>query len=276
MIIKKEIITSKSNPSVGFLSSLSEKKYREKYGLFRTDGIKLARELLERGITPETVYLRESSADKMLASFGGFTSEAIILADTLFDRVSEEKSPEGVICVIKHLDNLKKIATIYNSEDFPQGWRTDRIMLLESLRDPGNLGTVIRSAAALSMERLIISADSAELYNPKTVRASMGTLFGMNIDIVDSLPRAAETLKVLGRRVFAAALDREAVGLDSLTLRETDCFAVGNEGHGLSEDLLEVSTGKVFIPITEGAESLNAAAAAAILLWEHRRQTVKK
>jgi len=276
MIIKKETITSKSNPSVGFLSSLSEKKYRERYGMFRTDGIKLARELLERGITPETLYIKESSADKIIAELAGFSSEAVILSDALFDRVSEEKSPEGVICIIKHLDNLKKIATIYNSEDFPQGWRTDRIMLLESLRDPGNLGTVIRSAAALSMERLIISADSAELYNPKTVRASMGTLFGMNIDIVDSLPRAAETLKVLGRRVFAAALDREAVGLDSLTLRETDCFAVGNEGHGLSEDLLEVSTGKVFIPITEGAESLNAAAAAAILLWEHRRQTVKK
>jgi len=276
MIIKKETITSKSNPSVGFLSSLSEKKYRERYGMFRTDGIKLARELLERGITPETLYIKESSADKIIAELAGFSSEAVILSDALFDRVSEEKSPEGVICIIKHLDNLKKIATIYNSEDFPQGWRTDRIMLLESLRDPGNLGTVIRSAAALSMERLIISADSAELYNPKTVRASMGTLFGMNIDIVDSLPRAAETLKVLGRRVFAAALDREAVGLDSLTLRETDCFAVGNEGHGLSEELLEVSTGKVFIPITEGAESLNAAAAAAILLWEHRRQTVKK
>ncbi len=276
MIIKKETITSKSNPSVGFLSSLSEKKYRERYGMFRTDGIKLARELLERGITPETLYIKESSADKIIAELAGFSSEAVILSDALFDRVSEEKSPEGVICIIKHLDNLKKIATIYNSEEFPQGWSTDRIMLLESLRDPGNLGTVIRSAAALSMERLIISADSAELYNPKTVRASMGTLFGMNIDIVDSLPRAAETLKVLGRRVFAAALDREAVGLDSLTLRETDCFAVGNEGHGLSEELLEVSTGKVFIPITEGAESLNAAAAAAILLWEHRRQTVKK
>ena len=274
MIIKKEIITSKSNPSVGFLSSLSEKKYREKHGLFRTDGVKLARELLERGITPETVYVKESLADKMLTSFGGFSSEAIILSDALFDRVSEEKSPEGIICVIKHLDNLKKIATIYNSKEFPQGWEGDRIMLLESLRDPGNLGTVIRSATALSMERLIISSDCADLYNPKTVRASMGTLFGMKIDVVDSLPRAAEMLKGLGRRVYAAALDREAVGLDGLTLKATDCFAVGNEGHGLSAEMLEASTGKVFIPITEGAESLNAAAAAAILLWEHRRQTV--
>ena len=70
MMIKKEIITSKRNPSVGFLSSLSEKKYREKYGLFRTDGVKLARELLERGLTPETVYVKESLADKMLTSFG--------------------------------------------------------------------------------------------------------------------------------------------------------------------------------------------------------------
>jgi len=275
MIIKKETITSKSNPTVGLVTSLSEKKYRDRYGLFRTDGIKLAEEIFSRGITPETVLLKESSAEKLLSRFSAVNSEAIIISDALFDRISEEKSPEGVICIIKYLDNLKKIVTIDNREVCPEGWETDRIMLLESLRDPGNLGTVIRSATALSMERLVISSDCADLYNPKTVRASMGTLFGMKIDIVDSLPRAAEILKGLGRRVFAAALDREAVGLDALALESTDSFAVGNEGHGLSEEMLAVSTGKVFIPITEGAESLNAAAAAAILLWEHRRQTVK-
>ena len=274
MIIKKETITSKSNPSVGLITSLAEKKYRDRYGLFRTDGIKLAEEIFSHGITPETVYFKESAVGRMLERFEGIDCEAVVLSDAIFDRVSEEKSPEGIICVIKHLDNLKKIATIYNSEEFLQGWRTDRIMLIESLRDPGNLGTVIRSATALSMERLIISSDCADLYNPKTVRASMGTLFGMKIDVVDSLPRAAEMLKGLGRRVYAAALDREAVGLDKLTLTATDCFAVGNEGHGLSSEMLAASTGKVFIPITEGAESLNAAAAAAILLWEHRRQTV--
>jgi len=275
MIIKKETITSKSNSTVGLVTSLSEKKYRDRYGLFRTDGIKLAEEIFSRGITPETVLLKESSAEKLLSRFSAVNSEAIIISDALFDRISEEKSPEGVICIIKYLDNLKKIVTIDNREVCPEGWETDRIMLLESLRDPGNLGTVIRSATALSMERLVISSDCADLYNPKTVRASMGTLFGMKIDIVDSLPRAAEILKGLGRRVFAAALDREAVGLDALALESTDSFAVGNEGHGLSEEMLAVSTGKVFIPITEGAESLNAAAAAAILLWEHRRQTVK-
>ena len=231
--------------------------------------------VLQKEKRPIVVYGMGNGADKLLSRFCAVNSEAIILSDALFDKISEEKSPEGVICIIKYLDNLKKIVTIDNREVCPEGWETDRIMLLESLRDPGNLGTVIRSATALSMERLVISSDCADLYNPKTVRASMGTLFGMKIDIVDSLPRAAEILKGLGRRVFAAALDREAVGLDALALESTDSFAVGNEGHGLSEEMLAVSTGKVFIPITEGAESLNAAAAAAILLWEHRRQTVK-
>lgn len=272
MIIKKETITSKNNPTVSYVSSLTEKKYRDRYGVFRTDGIKLAEEVLRRGITPEIILVKESAKERMISRFAEYSFEAIAVSDSVFDRISEEKSPEGVICVIKHLDNLKKIATIDNREERPSEWKEGRIMLLESIRDPGNLGTVIRSAAALGMERLIISSDCADLYNPKTVRASMGAIFGMNIDSVDSLPAAAEILQRDGRRVFAAALDREAVGLDRLEFTSRDCFAVGNEGHGLSEEMIASASGKVFIPISEGTESLNAAIAAAILLWEHRRR----
>ena len=100
----------------------------------------------------------------------------------------------------------------------------------------------------------------------------MGALFGMKIDRVDSLTDAVSVLKEQGRRVFAAALDRTAVGLDSLKIERGDCFIIGNEGHGLSDGVLSVSTGRVFIPIEAGSESLNAAVAAAIILWEQKRQ----
>ena len=119
---------------------------------------------------------------------------------------------------------------------------------------------------------VVISADCAELYNPKTIRASMGAVFGMDVFCAESLKDVIDALRESGKRVFAAALDRTAVSLDSLTLRDGDSFVVGNEGHGLSREVLDCCDGKVFIPIEQNSESLNAAAAAAILLWEMRRQ----
>lgn len=272
MKFRDEIITSKSNPTVMRVRSLTEKKYRDEYGLFRTDGVKLAAELFSHGIVPELVIFKESSKEKVLSRIGeNFPDcDAVVLSDAVFDRVSEEKSPEGIICEVKHLDNHGKIATINKDTLFFHV--NERIILLESVRDPGNLGTVIRSAAALGANSIIISSDCADIYNPKTVRASMGAIFGINVLTTEDLARTVTELRKAGRKVFAAALDRQAMALDRVRLEEGDCFVVGNEGHGLSQAVLDVCDAKVFIPISVGAESLNAAIAASILLWEQKRQ----
>lgn len=276
MKIKSEVITSRQNPSVRLAASLSEKKYRDEYKLFRTDGIKLAQEVFSRGIIPEAVLLRESSVSRVMSLVGDTPEcDATVIADSTFDKISDEKSPEGIICIIKHLDNLRKIATINKCDTFSQEIKGERIMLLESIRDPGNIGTVIRSASALGCDRLVLSDDCADVYNPKTVRASMGAILGLKIDRVDSLCRTIELLREQGRSVYAAALDHTAVGLDALSISGSDCFVVGNEGHGLSKQVLEACNKSVFIPITSGAESLNAAIAAAIILWEQKRQVEK-
>ena len=272
MRFRDEIITSKSNPTVMRVRSLTEKKYRDEYGLFRTDGVKLAVELFSHGIAPELVLSKESSKEKILSRIGEKfpNCDAVVLSDAVFDRVSEEKSPEGIICEVKHLDNHGKIATINKDTLFFHV--NERIILLESVRDPGNLGTVIRSAAALGANSIIISSDCADIYNPKTVRASMGAIFGINVLTTEDLARTVTELRKAGRKVFAAALDRQAMALDRVRLEEGDCFVVGNEGHGLSQAVLDVCDAKVFIPISVGAESLNAAIAASILLWEQKRQ----
>ena len=272
MRFRDEIITSKSNPTVMRVRSLTEKKYRDEYGLFRTDGVKLAAELFSHGIVPELVLFKESSKEKILSRIGeNFPDcDAVVLSDAVFDRVSEEKSPEGIICEVKHLDNHGKIATINKDTLFFHV--NERIILLESVRDPGNLGTVIRSAAALGANSIIISSDCADIYNPKTVRASMGAIFGINVLTSEDLALTVTELRKVGRKVFAAALDRNAMALDRVRLEEGDCFVVGNEGHGLSQAVLDVCDAKVFIPISVGAESLNAAIAASILLWEQKRQ----
>ena len=273
MNIKEEIITSRKNPTVMLASSLLEKKYRDREGLFRIDGIKLSLEAFEKGADVQTVLLRRSSVPTLKKITDIETNAvALVLEDSVFDKISEEKSPEGVICIVKHLDNFKKIATIDNSVMFFSEICSERTLLLESLRDPGNLGTVIRSAAALNVKNIILSSDCADVYNPKTLRASMGGVFGVKMYSFTSLISAVRGIQEAGGRVFAAALDRDAERLDRLCIRKGDSFAIGNEGHGLSREMIDACNRSVFIPISDGAESLNASAAAAIILWEQERQ----
>lgn len=275
MIFSSETIRSRQNRAVVELAKLTDRKAREAGKRFRFDGIKLAGEALRAGVELPQMFLRESEAEKIwhtLAEQTGIDPAArvertLVLDDGVFDRVSEEKSPEGVICVAKYIDKLQKNVTIYNDDDF-SALAEERIVLLESVRDPANIGAVIRSAAALGVDRLIVSADCADIYHPRAVRASMGTLFTQRIDRTDRLADVIGQLKNGGRRVFAAALDPNAIRLGSFRVEKGDCVVIGNEGHGLSRETVEACGRSVFIPMSERAESFNAAVAASLLMWE--------
>ncbi len=269
-MIEREIISSRQNREVVEVIKLGDKKARRDTGLFRIDGIKLAREAIEKGVKIEKIFLSES-ADIELSEWPE-ACRVIRTTDEVFAKISEEKSPEGIICVAKHLDNFTKIVKIDNGDPvFSDG---KRLFLAESVRDPGNLGTLIRSANALGCERMIISADCADLYNPKTLRAAMGAVFSIELATVADMSGAIAALRENGRRIFAAALDRDAKRLGSFELRPTDAFVVGNEGHGLTEKTVSACTESVYIPMKAGAESLNAAAAAAAILWEQARDFI--
>ena len=278
MKIAGEIITSRQNRRVVEVGKLADRKAREATKTFRFDGIKLLIEAVKYGVELESVFLRQSDADRVaeriLDAVGdAFSFENVpvfVLADGVFEKISEEKSPEGVISVAKYIDKLQKIVTIYNSENFLPTDK-ERIVLLESVRDPSNVGAIIRSAAALGVDRLIMSADCADIYHPKAVRASMGAVFNQRIDRVGSLADAIAALQSKGRCVYAAALDDGAVRLGDFEIRQTDCVVIGNEGHGLSESVMNACDKKVFIPMTARAESFNAAVAASLLMWEFTR-----
>lgn len=275
MINKSSVITSRQNAGIKKVCSLSEKKWREEYSLFRLDGIKLLEEAIICGVRIDSVYIRESSADAILGRLSDPLSELprdriVFVSDSVFEKLSEEKSPEGIITVAKHIDKFRKSIKIDNV-DIPEAWET--VLLLESLRDPGNLGTVIRSAAALGVDRVVMSADCADLYNPRTIRAAMGGLFRVRIDTIagGDFAEYVSLLRKNGRRVFAAALDAGAARLGELEVRKGDSFVIGNEGHGLSREVISACDGSVIIPMAAGCESLNASAAAVILIWEMRR-----
>jgi TrmH family RNA methyltransferase len=143
-----------------------------------------------------------------------------------------------------------------------------RVLMLESVRDVGNIGTIIRSARAFGIDLLVISTDCADLYNPKTIRASMGALFTQRIVVLESISSAAFALRSNGSRVYAAALVRDAKKLGEIELKMGDAILIGNEGHGLSQESVNACDECVYIPMEAGSESLNASIAASICMWE--------
>ena len=279
MDFNREIIRSRQNRTVVEVCKLSDRKAREASRLFRFDGIKLLEEAIKNNLDLQILLFRESNllklTDLLYEKFGKSVFDRVerilVLSDELFDKISEEKSPEGVISVAKYIDKSQKIVTIYNSTYF-FAMQSERIVLLESVRDPSNIGAIIRSAAAMGVDRLIISSDCADIYHPKAVRASMGTLFNQPIDRVSDLPSVIRGLRESGRRVFAAALDERAVQLGEFRLRANDCVVIGNEGHGLSSETVAACDHSVIIPMSDRAESFNAAVAASILMWEFVRR----
>ncbi len=277
--IMKEIIQSRQNPKVRFVCGLSEKKKRRESGLFRFDGIKLFREAVENRLSLHSVFIRHPAREEMeemlrnAVENGVLTEEQILwVSESVFEKLSEEKSPEGVLCVARMPRSLHRALMLEEAvEALSEGTEgTEAWLFAEAIRDPGNLGTVLRTSAALGIDTLILSADCADLYHPKTVRSAMGALFRLPVVIVseEALPSLIVFLRRGGRRIYAAALKEGAKTIGSFSLRRGDCFVIGNEGHGLSEAVINATDGAAMIPMREGNESLNAAAAAAICVWE--------
>lgn len=272
-----ETITSRQNAWISETAKLNDRKYRGKTGLFRFDGIKLTVEAVRADVPLTGVLLRASDAERVMERLrregvDGFATTVRVAAvsDRVFDSLSEEKSPEGILCVAKQMPRRHDgwdgdAAAVSASRE------EERVVLLESVRDPSNLGAMIRSAAAFGVDRLVLSDDCADIYSAKTVRASMGTLFSQKITRTARLTDYVGALRRSGRRVFAAALDSRAQRLGELSFRAGDCVAIGNEGHGLTDEMIQACTQSLYIPMTSRAESLNAAVAASILMWEFRK-----
>ena len=262
-------ISSRTNPFIKSLSSLKTTKGRREEGMFIAEGVKLAEEAASAAktgrLSVKYVLLLENEARRNLrlsaaaATLSDMGAECIFLSDPAFDKITTENSPQGIITV----------CALPNSQ--PAGIsENDRVLILDGVQDPGNLGTVMRSAAALGWDRVILS-DTADPYSPKVLRASMGAVLRLEVDIVDDIVTMASELKKQGRRIVKADIGDGCVPINGGVLRSSDCLVIGNEGHGISAALDAVCDLGVTIPMHSGVESLNASAAAAIMLWEYSK-----
>lgn len=278
MILKSDLVSSRQNEAVKRLLSLDDKKGRDTESVFVLDGIKLFEEAVKSGAEIDTVYISFEKEEQYLPFITSAlqgelyaATRVIRLETSLFERISREKSPQGVITLVKYLDKIQNIIKINKVTTFlNDGVSAQGILLLNGIQDPGNLGAVIRSAVAFGKNKIILDTDCVDIYHPRVLRATMGGIFRLRVMYTEHLAACVEALRTAGRRVFAAELRDGSVSLQEAGVQPTDCIVIGNEGHGISPAVSRACNGSVYLPIAPGTESLNAAVAASIFLWETR------
>ncbi len=267
-ILGQEVITSKTNSTIVKIGKLVKKKYRDEDKLFLCDGVKLFHEAINFGAKIEYILLKndvdfESDTIDAIKALKASGTRVLVLNEAVYSKISTEISPQGIIAVCSYLDLIK-----YEDELKENINQNEKVMMLEAIRDPGNLGTIIRNAAAFGIDRLILSSDCVDIYSQKIIRAAMGAIFKLKINIVGDFVGAIKHLQGLGRVVLSATLNDKALVLGKKALNKTDVVIIGNEGHGLSSEAINASNDAIIIPMEKNTESLNAAMASAIFMWE--------
>ena len=250
-------IKSADNTQLKKISKLKTKKYREEFKEFMAEGLLS----LQAGLSSCYELCFAVASETFLKENKNVLSKldnVIITTDKLFEQISDSVTPQGIMGIFKIPD--KK-----DSESFG-----DVLVYCDNLRDPGNAGTIIRTADALGIDGVIFSKGSADIYAPKLVRSTMGSLFHTNIykecDIDDLL-----ALKKEGYKIVSAALYDNTVSLYDWKCPEKCVVVIGNEAHGVSKEILDISDECVKIDMYGFAESLNASVAAAIIMNEVAR-----
>lgn len=257
------MITSTSNQKIKEIVQLQKKsRLRNEQGVFIVEGLRMVQELPAERI--ERLYMTEEFYKKKgKALFAGMSLE--LVTPTVFSYMSDTKSPQGVLAIARQNE--------YRAEELMDGSGV-HLLALDNLQDPGNLGTIFRTAEAAGVDGIFMSRDCADIYNPKTVRSTMGAIFRQPFVYVESLTDVIAKMKEKGITVYAAHLEGE-YAYDREDYRGKTAFLIGNEGNGLRKEVEEMADVRIRIPMAGRAESLNAAVAAGILMFEVSRQRRK-
>lgn len=256
-----EMITSAGNSRIKQVVQLNKKaKVRRELGLFVAEGIKMFQESPKDWI--EEVYLSESLYEEKdwEGELAGILYE--VVSNAVFGKMCDTMTPQGILTVLRQ--------PVYDWEDL-MGNGAPLLMVLEDLQDPGNLGTILRTAEGAGANGIILSRGCVDLFNPKTIRSTMGSIFRMPFIYVDNLKDLKEKLDSKNIGTYAAHLNGEGF-YDAQDYTGGTAFLIGNEGKGLSEELTAHAARLIRIPMAGEVESLNAAMAGGILLYEAARQ----
>lgn len=264
------MISSTANAQIKYLVKLQEKgAARREDKVYVCEGKKMFREVLAcaresivKAYFAESYFAEWGSSPQNMAQLSGIPYE--IVADPVFGGISQTVTPQGILAVVRQPE--------YRLDDLVSGGRTAlRLLMLENLRDPGNLGTIMRTAEGAGISGVILSRESVDMFNPKVIRSTMGAIYRMPFVYVPDLAAVACGLRQQGITVCAAHLEG-SVAYDTVTYPPRTALMIGNEANGLTDRAAQAADLRVQIPMEGEVESLNAAVAAAILMYETYRQ----
>ena len=255
-----KLISSKDNSIIKQLVRLlSSKKERNDKGLFVVEGVRLCHEMAKCLVEIENTFVTEKCRNKFekeVQFILNKSQEALEITDAIADKISETKTAQGIFCLCKIPNRNNEIKENGN------------YIMLCSLQDPGNIGTIIRTCDAFKTDGLIMTEDCPDIYSPKLLRSTMGTVFRTDIKIFKNAEEACEKLKKSGIKIYAAALKDNSKSITEFDLSHNACVMIGNEGNGLKEEEIALADESIIIPMNEASESLNAGIAASVFAWE--------
>ena len=258
-----EAIQSKDNLLIKDIKKLKEKKHRTQSCKFLIEGFRFVCEGLESDFDVPLVFISENAKDRWdsfnVQSKLQKETRVYTVTDQILKSISSTDTPQGIVAVV----NNKSI-----SAENKQGF----YILVDKVQDPGNVGTIIRTAHAAGALGIIVTKGTVDIYNEKTLRSTMGSIFHIPIIQDDNLLQL-NFLRSNGFKLIVSSLDTDNNFFD-VELKDKSIIAVGNEGNGISKELLDISDVKIKIPMPGGAESLNVSIAASIMMFEVIRQNL--
>ena len=259
-------ISSKENSLIKHIKKLKEKKYRDEYNEFIIEGTKMLKEALKENAKIDKIVFSESFIENN--NIEGFLSEdispkdIICVPDSIFEIITEVGTPQGTLAIIKK-----------EQERDIEDLKGEFFIALDDLQDPGNLGTILRTADSANIKNILVSKGTVDCYSSKVVRATMGAIFRIKVIECENLRKSLEILNNKGYNIIVTSLDAQKTIYD--INYEKSIIVIGNEANGVSKEIQEIATNKVIIPMLGNTESLNASVATGIVIYEYVRQKIK-
>ncbi|MBQ9658226.1 MAG: RNA methyltransferase [Clostridia bacterium] len=261
-----QVISSKDNEIVKHVKKLSEKKYRDQMQEYLIEGIKLIEEAIqEKAVISKIIICEECTKNLEISKnlmYEIAKYECIYVTEKIFKSLSQVTNPQGILAIIKKEPEKLKIE--YND---------DIIVALDDIQDPGNLGTILRTVDSVGLNQIIVTKGTADVYNPKVVRSTMGAIFRVKVIEVEDLEESIKEMQKNGFKLMVTSLQTDK------TIYDVDynkkIIVIGNEANGVAQNIQKLANERVIIPMLGKTESLNASVATGIILYEYVRNKVK-
>lgn len=262
-----QIISSKDNEIVKQIKKLKDKKYRDIENAYIVEGIKLVKEALQENANIKQIVLCddcekvENISKELMYEIA--KHNCIYVTNKIFKYISEVQAPQGILAVIEK-----------NNANGEIDYNEDIIVALDDIQDPGNLGTILRTVDSIGLKQILVSKGTADSYNPKVVRSTMGAIFRVKIIECENLEQTLKEIKKHKFKIVVSSLQTDNSIYDIKYNKKV--VVIGNEANGVEKSIQEISDEKIKIPMLGKTESLNASVATGIILYEYVRQKISK